>query len=173
MHALELILILLLVTAALQLVAERYSIPLPALLIIAGLILAVIPGLPRAVLDPDTIFLIFIPPLLYWAALTTSLRGLSRNLCSISLLAVGLVLATMIEVAWVAHAILPEMTWSSAFVLGAIVSPPDAVAVAAVTRRLGLPNTINTILKGESLLNDATAFVAYRMAVAAVVALVG
>ena len=170
MQALELILILLLVTAALQLVAERYSIPLPALLIIAGLILAVIPGLPRAVLDPDTIFLIFIPPLLYWAALTTSLRGLSRNLCSISLLAVGLVLATMIEVAWVAHAILPEMTWSSAFVLGAIVSPPDAVAVAAVTRRLGLPNTINTILKGESLLNDATAFVAYRMAVAAVVA---
>jgi len=170
MQALELILILLAVTAALQIVAERYSIPLPALLILAGLILAVTPGLPRVELDPDIIFLIFIPPLLYWAALTASLRDLSRNLRSISLLAVGLVLATMIVVAWVAHAIFPEMTGSSAFVLGAIVSPPDAVAVSAVTRRLGLPNAINTILNGESLLNDATAFVAYRMAVAAVVA---
>jgi Na+/H+ antiporter len=170
MQALELILILLVVTGALQLVAERYSIPLPALLIMCGLILAVTPGLPRPELDPDIIFLIFIPPLLYWAALTTSLRDLSRNLRSISLLAVGLVLATMIVVAWVAHALVPEMTWASAFVLGAIVSPPDAVAVSAVTRRLGLPNTINTILNGESLLNDATAFVAYRMAVAAVVA---
>ncbi|MDT5308468.1 MAG: monovalent cation/hydrogen antiporter, partial [Mycobacterium sp.] len=170
MQGIEFILLLLAVAAALQFVTERYLIPRPVLLVMGGLILAVTPGLPRLELNPDTIFLIFIPPLLYWAALTTSLRDFIRSLRSISMLAVGLVLVTMVVVAAVAHTLVPEMTWASAFVLGAIVSPPDAVAVSAATRRLGLPKTINTILNGESLLNDATAFVAYRMAVAAVVA---
>ena len=170
MQGLELILILLAVAAALRVVAERFNIPLPVLLVLGGLLLAVAPGLPRLEIEPDVVFLIFIPPLLYWAALTTSLRDFRRNLRSISLLAVGLVLATMTVVAWTAHSLIPEMSWAAAFVLGAVVSPPDAVAVTAVTRRLGLPKSIEIVLEGESLVNDATAFVAYRMAVAAVVA---
>jgi CPA1 family monovalent cation:H+ antiporter len=118
-------------------------------------------GLPHLTLDPETIFLIFIPPLLFWAAFTTSLRDLKRNLRSITLLAVWLVLATMFVVAVVVHALLAELPWAVCFVLGAIVSPPDAVAVNASTRRLSLPRAMLVILEGESLVNDATALVAY------------
>jgi len=121
------------------------------------------------VLDPQTIFLIFIPPLLFWASVTTSLRDLKRNLRAITLLAVGLVLATMFVVAVVAHALLPQLPWAVCFVLGAIVSPPDAVAVIASTRRLSLPRDTLVILEGESLVNDATALVAYQIALTAVV----
>ncbi|MDT7603100.1 MAG: monovalent cation/hydrogen antiporter [Acidobacteriota bacterium] len=170
MQGLELILILLAVAAGLRLAADRFSVPFPTLLVLGGLILAVTPGLPRVELDPDVVFFIFVPPLLYWAALTTSYRDFRRNLRSISLLGIGLVLATMTVTAWVAHMLIPELTWAAAFTLGAIVSPPDAVAVTSITRRLGVPRIVVTILDGEGLLNDATAFVAYRMAVAAVVA---
>lgn len=169
MRVLELILMLLALAAVLDLIAQRFLIPLPALLVLGGLVLALVPGLPDVELNPDVVFLVFVPPLLYWAALTTSLRDLRENLRSIALLGVGLVLVTMAVVAWVAHEMIPGMTWGAAFVLGAIVSPPDAVAVTAVTRRLGVPKVIITILEGESLVNDATALVAYRMAVAAVV----
>jgi len=170
MESLELVLILLAVTAILRLVSTRLSIPQPVLLVVGGLLLAVTPGLPRFQADPGVVFLIFIPPLLYEAALNTSLRDFRRNLPSISLLAFWLVLVSMCAVAWAAHALIPGMSWGSGFVLGAIVSPPDAVAVTAVTRRLKLPITVNTVLEGESLVNDATALVAYRMGVAAVVA---
>lgn len=170
MQALELILILLAAAAVLNVIAERLLVPLPALLVLGGLLLAVTPGLPRVELDPGVVFLIFVPPLLYWAALTTSYRDFRRNLRSITLLGVGLVLTTMSIVAWIAHATIPELTWGSAFVLGAIISPPDAIAVTSITRRLEIPHNIVVILEGESLVNDATAFVAYRMAVAAVVA---
>jgi len=138
--------------------------------VLGGIALAVIPELPRPRLEPDLVFLIFVPPLLFWTALNTSWRDFRTNLRSISLLAVGLVLATMAAVAAVARAAIPALTWPAAFVLGAIVSPPDPVAVTAVTRRLGISRNIVTILEGEGLLNDATALVAFRMSVAAAVA---
>jgi monovalent cation/hydrogen antiporter len=168
--ALELVLVLLAATAAISVLAERLVVPSPVLLVLAGTILAFVPELPRPKLSPEVVFLVFIPPLLYWSAFNTSWRDFRWHLRSISLLSVGLVLVTMTAVAVVAHALVPALPWPSAFVLGAIVSPPDAVAVAAVTRRLGIHRAILTVLEGEGLVNDATALVAYRMSVAAVVA---
>jgi Na+/H+ antiporter len=169
MSVIALVLLLFAATAGLRLFADRSGIPLPTLLVLGGLCVAFVPGLPPLTLDPQTIFLIFIPPLLFWAALTTSLRDLKRNLRSITLLAVWLVLATMAVVAVVTHALLPTLPWAVCFVLGAIVSPPDAVAVIASTRRLSLPRDTLTILEGESLVNDATALVSYQIALAAAV----
>jgi len=168
--ALELVLVLLAATAAISVLAERLLVPAPVLLLLGGTVLAFVPQLPRPTLSPEVIFLVFIPPLLYWSAFNTSWRDFRRHLRSISLLSVGLVLVTMAAVAAVAHALVPGLPWPSAFVLGAIVSPPDAVAVAAVTRRLGIDRGILTVLEGEGLVNDATALIAYRMSVAAVVA---
>jgi Na+/H+ antiporter len=170
MSALELILILFAAVGALAVLSDRLAVPHPALLVLGGALLAVTPGLPRPKLDPEVVFLIFVPPLLYWTALNTSWRDFRQNLRSITLLSVGLVIATMAAVAVVAHSLAPELTWPAAFVLGAIVSPPDPVSVTAITRRLGIPRTIVTVLEGEGLVNDATALVAYRMAVAAAVA---
>jgi CPA1 family monovalent cation:H+ antiporter len=164
-----LVLVLLAATAALRLLADRISVPLPTLLVMGGLGLAFIPKLPHLRLDPQAVFLIFIPPLLFWTSLTTSLRDLKRNLRAITLLAVLMVLATMSMVARAAHALLPELPLAMCFVLGAIVSPPDAVAVTASTRELRLPRATVVILEGESLMNDATALVAYQIALAAVV----
>lgn len=169
MTALMLVLLLLAVVAALRLLTERYAVPLPTLLVLGGLGIALAPGLPHLAIDPDTIFLIFIPPLLFWASLRTSLRDLRRNLRAITLLAVGMVLATMAAVARTTHAFLPQIPLAVCFVLGAIVSPPDAVAVIASTRRLRLPRDTLVILEGESLVNDAAALVAYQIALAAVV----
>jgi Na+/H+ antiporter len=169
MSGLELILILLGVTAGLEILARKLLIPHPVLLVLGGLAIALTPGLPRIEMDPEAVFVIFVPPLLYWAALTSSLRDIRRHLRSILLLAIGLVLATIAVTAGVARALTPEFTWPAALVLGAIVSPPDAVAAVSVMRRLGVPRTIVTILEGEGLVNDAVALVAYRMAVAAAV----
>jgi CPA1 family monovalent cation:H+ antiporter len=169
MSVVALVLLLFAATAVLRLVADRAGIPLPTLLVLGGLCVAFIPGLPRLVLDPQTIFLIFIPPLLFWASLTTSLRDLKRNFRSITLLAVLLVLGTIGVVARVAHALLPELPLAICFVLGAIVSPPDAIAVTASTRKLSLPRDMLVILEGESLMNDATALVAYQIALTAAV----
>jgi len=164
MSVIELVLVLLGVTAALEVIARTLRLPLPALLVAAGLLVAVTPGVPRPELDPESVFLVFIPPLLYWTAVNSSFRDFRRWFMSITLLAVGLVLATTVAVAAVAHALVPELTWPAAFVLGAIVSPPDPVAVIAVTRHLPIPKSILTILEGEGLMNDATALVAFRMA---------
>ena len=169
MSVVALILLLFAATAALRALADRAGIPLPTLLVLGGLAVALIPGLPRLTLDPATIFLIFIPPLLYWTSLSTSLRDLRRNLRSITLLALWLVLLTMAVVAVVMHALVPQLPWAMCFVLGAIVSPPDAIAVTASTRSLSLPRTALVILEGESLMNDATAIVAYQIALAAAV----
>src|SRR4051794_35948514 len=129
MQALELILLLLAVAAGLHLLAERLFVPTPALLVVGGLVLSMIPGLPRVEFSPDVVFLIFVPPLLYRAALTTPFREIRRNWRPIAQLGIVLVLVTMCAVAAVTHAILPEVGWPAAFVLGAAVSPPDAVAV--------------------------------------------
>jgi CPA1 family monovalent cation:H+ antiporter len=167
MLAFELALVLLAVAAVLAVLSERIGIPTPVVLVLGGIVLAVVPGVPRPELNPELIFLLFVPPLLYGAAVQSSLRDFRRHARSISLLSVFMVIVTTVAVAVVARAITPELTWPAAFALGAIVSPPDAVAVTAVARRIGIPRSIITVLEGESLFNDATALVAYRMAVAA------
>jgi len=167
MPIIELVLALLAVTAGLEVLARTFRLPLPALLVAAGVTLALIPGVPRPVLDPEAVFVVFIPPLLYWTALTSSYRDFRRYLTSITFLGVGLVLATTVAVAAVAHALIPELNWPAAFVLGAIISPPDPVAAIAVTRHLPVPKPILTVLEGEGLVNDATALVAFQMAIRA------
>ncbi len=159
---------LLVVVAVLATLASKLEVPYPILLVLGGSVLGFVPGLPQIELDPELVFLLFLPPLLYVSSLFTSWRDFRANLRPISLLAVGLVLMTTCFVAVVAHAAI-GIPWTAAFVLGAIVSPTDAIAATAVAQRLGVPRRIVTILEGESLVNDATGIVAYRIAVAAVV----
>jgi Na+/H+ antiporter len=149
--------------------ADRLQLPYPILLVLGGLGLGFVPGVPDFRLEPDVVFLIVLPPLLYSAAFFSSLREMRANLRPIALLSVGLVLATTVSVAVVAHAVVPGMPWAAAFVLGAVVSPTDPVAATAIAERLNVPRRVITVLEGESLINDATALVAYRVAVAAVV----
>ena len=150
-------------------IADRLDLPYPILLVVGGLGLGFAPGVPDFRLDPDVVLLIVLPPLLYSAAFFSSLRELRTNLRAISLLSVGLVLVTTGVVAVVAHAIVPGIPWEAAFVLGAIVSPTDPVAATAILQRLSAPRRVVTVVEGESLINDATALVAYRVAVTAAV----
>src|SRR6266513_2378378 len=159
---------LLLAVAALGLLARKLKIAYPILLVLGGLVLGLIPGLPRVRIDPEFIFLFLLPPLLYPAALFTPWRDFRANLRPILLLAVGLVLFTTIAVGFLAHYFLPEFPLAAGFVLGAIISPPDAIAASAIAEHLRVPRRIVTILEGESLVNDATALVAFRFAVVAV-----
>jgi Na+/H+ antiporter len=149
--------------------ADKLELPYPILLVLGGLGLGFAPGIPDVRLDPDVVLLIVLPPLLYSSAFFSSLRDLRTNLRAISLMAVGVVLATMGAVAVVAHALIPGMSWEAAFVLGAVVSPTDPVAASAILQRLSVPRRVVTIVEGESLINDATALVAYRVAVVAAV----
>ena len=152
----------------LGLLARRLVIPYPILFVIGGLIIGFIPILPVQLnLDPDFIFFIFLPPLLYIQAVYTSWRDFRFYLRPILLLAIGLVIATTVVVAFVAHAIIPGLPLVAGFVLGAIISPPDAIAASAIAKRLGLPRRVVTILEGESLVNDATSLVIYKVALAA------
>src|SRR3954471_24890729 len=167
MGKIELILVYLVAVALLSFVARKLKVPFPILLTLGGLALALIPGLPTIQLRPELVFDLFLPPLIYPAAVFTSWRDFRTNLRPILFLAIGLVLATMVGVAYVAHAFVPALPWASAFALGAIVSPPDAIAATSVLRRLSVPRRIETILEGESLVNDATALVALQFAVAA------
>jgi CPA1 family monovalent cation:H+ antiporter len=139
------------------------------LLVCGGLVLGFVPGLPRLALAPDLVLVAVLPPLLYSAAFFTGLRDLRANLRPISLLAFGLVAATTVGVAIVAHAVIPHLSWGGAFTLGAIVSPTDALAASEVVRRLNLPRRVIAILEGESLVNDGMALVLYKFAVAAAV----
>src|SRR6218665_1810013 len=145
------------------------NIPYPIFLVLAGLIIGFIPGLPKVKLDPDVILLIFLPPILYRAAWNTSWRDFKASIRPISRLAIGLVFCTIVVVAIVAHYFIPGMSWPVAFILGAIISPPDAVSATSIVRDMGLNKRIVTVLEGESLVNDASALVAYRYAVLAVV----
>ncbi len=169
LHQLEIIILLLAVVLALTTIAQKISIPYPIFLVLGGLVLGLVPGLPTVTLHPDLVFLVFLPPILWAAAYFTSLREFRQNLRPISLLAVGLVLATTAGVAVVAHLLLPGIGWAEAIALGAIVSPPDAVSATAIGKRLRIPRRVVTILEGESLVNDATALVLYRAAVGGVV----
>jgi CPA1 family monovalent cation:H+ antiporter len=169
LNLIEVILGLLVAVAGLALLSRKIPVPYPILLVIGGLSLGLIPGLPRVRLNPELVFLFFLPPLLYPAALFTSWRDFRANLRPIALLAVGLVLFTTAAVGLLAHYFIRDLPLAAGFVLGAIVSPPDAIAAAAIAERLHVPRRIVTILEGESLINDATALVAFRFAIAAVV----
>jgi monovalent cation/hydrogen antiporter len=155
--------------AALSVLARAVNVPYPILLVIGGIVLGAIPGLPDIALDPDLVLALFLPPLLYGAAFFSSLRDLRRDLRPISLLAVGLVLITTCAVAVTAHALIGGLNWAAAFALGAIVSPTDALAATTIARRLGAPRRLVNVVEGEALLNDGVALFAYRFAVAAAV----
>jgi CPA1 family monovalent cation:H+ antiporter len=166
----ELVLISLLVAVAGLATAARLThIPYPIVLVAGGLVLGFVPGLPDIQLDPALVLVIFLPPLLYSAAFFANLRDLRADARSISMAAIGLVLATMSAVAVVAHAVVDGLPWGAAFALGAIVGPTDPVAATTVARRLAVPRRVVSVLEGESLVNDGTALVAYKFAVAAAV----
>src|SRR5437016_10600227 len=161
-------LILLLIVIASVAVAEtRLRIPSAILLMLTGVILALIPGLPTVELAPELVLLLVLPPVIYSSAVAMSWREFRFNLRPISLLAVGCVVFTTVAVAIAAHWLL-RLPWPVGFVLGAIVSPPDAVAPLSIARRLQIPRRILVILEGEGLANDATALILYRFAIAAV-----
>ncbi|ASK29182.1 Na+/H+ antiporter [Chryseobacterium sp. T16E-39] len=148
--------------------AGKIKIPVPMLLLIVGVMIGFVPAMPEIELNPEIIMLLFLPPLLYDAAFNISFQQFKTNLNTIGTLAIGLVFLTTIGIAVIAHYLIPGMTWPLAFVLGAILSATDAVAALGVTKGLGLSHKTMTILEGESLINDASALVAYRFAVAAV-----
>jgi monovalent cation/hydrogen antiporter len=164
-----LLLALLAIAAGLLAVAQRVRVPYPILLVLGGLVLALIPGLPHPGLDPKLVLIGILPPLLYSTAFYTSVRELRRNIRALASLSIGLVIATTVAVAAVAHYAVTGMSWSTAFVLGAIVAPTDPVAATAIADRIGLPRGLVAVIEGEGLLNDATALVVYRFAVVAVV----
>ena len=164
----ELVFLLLAAAVALTYVARRLRIAEPILLLFGGLAIGLIPGLPPIELPPDLVFLLFLPPILFAAAYFTPIRDFRANARAILLLAIGLVLFTTVAVGLVASAMIPAMTIPVAMTLGAIVAPPDAVAATAILQRLGVPRKVVTILEGESLINDASALTAYRVAVTAV-----
>src|SRR5215216_1972409 len=161
---------LLVAVAGLSTLARYLSVPYPIVLVVGGALLGFVPGLPEVRLDPEVVLVVFLPPLLYGSSIYANFGDLRANLRALTLSTVGLVLATMCAVAWAAHALVDGMSWEAAFVLGAIVSPTDPLAAATIMRRLDAPRRLVSGIEGEGLFNDATALVAYRVAVAAVVA---
>jgi len=159
--------VILAITAVVNLAARSINVPAPILLVVVGTAIALVPGLPRIALPPDLVLLVFLPPLIYYAAFGMSWQAFRDHLRPIVLLAVGCVVFTTIVVAAAAHWLI-GLAWPVAFVLGAIVSPPDVVAPLAIARRLGVPTRITAVLEGEGLVNDATALVLFKFAVVAV-----
>ena len=168
MHGVELVLVSLLVSVAvLSAAARSVNIPYPIVLVAGGLALGFVPGIPTVELDPELVLVVFLPPLLYSAAFFANLNELRRDARSISMAAIGLVLATMCVVAVVAHELIDGLSWAAAFTLGAIVAPTDPVAATAIARRQNAPRRVVSVVEGESLINDGTALVAYKVAAAA------
>lgn len=167
MLLLELVLLLLLCAVALGWIARHFKFPYPIALVVGGALLGLLPKLPQFPFDPQLILIVVLPPILYQAALLTSLSDFKANIRPIGLLAIGLVLATTLAVGAALKWLVPDMSWAAAFAFGAIVSPPDAVAATAILSRLNIPRRIVTILEGESLVNDASGLVLYKFAVAA------
>lgn len=160
---------LVVVVVALAALAQRLSLPYPIVLVLGGAALGFLPGLPEVRLEPELVLVVFLPPLLYNASVFANVGDFAENKKWLVLNTVPLVLLTMVLVAVVAHALIPDLTWGAAFVLGAIVSPTDSVAPGVVMRQLGAPRNLVSIVEGEGLFNDATALTAYRAAVAAAV----
>lgn len=163
------LLVVLVVAVLLAALARHYNLSAPLALVLAGLVIGFLPGLPDIVLDPEVVLFVLLPPLLWSAGLESSYVNMRRNKRSIAMLAVGLPLATTAAVGFVAYQTVPQLTLAAALTLGAIVAPPDAVSASAIGRRLGLPRRIMTLIGGESLLNDATALTAYKLALGAAI----
>jgi monovalent cation/hydrogen antiporter len=168
MAILQLLLLLLISAVALGWIARHFKFPYPIALVAGGAVLGLVPNLPQHAFDPQLILVVVLPPILYQAALLTSWSDFKANIRPIGLLAIGLVAATTLAVGATLKLLVPDVPWAAAFVLGAIVSPPDAVAATAILSRLKMPRRIVTILEGESLVNDASGLVLYKFAVAAV-----
>lgn len=169
-HAAQLILLLLLMfVAAFAALARRLETPYPIVLVIAGLLLGFVPGIPKITLDPDVIFLVILPPLLYAGAWVTSWRDLRYNMVSIAMLAIGLVGFTVLGVALAGPWLFSGFDWRIGFVLGAAVATTDVIAATSIAKRLGLPKRLVDLLEGESLINDATGLLALEFATAIVV----
>ncbi|GAB3695802.1 Na+/H+ antiporter [Spirosoma flavus] len=164
----SIVLFLLAVMIGLSAVADKIKLPYPILMVTAGIAVGFIPGTPKIELDPEIVFLIFLPPLLYDAAYNISMTEFRTNMSTISGLAFALVFITTVAIAVLAYFLIPGMTWSLAFVLGSILSATDAVAAMSITKGLGLSHKTLTILEGESLINDASGLIAYNFSVAAV-----
>lgn len=167
MARVEILVLLLLAVVLLAWLAERIRIAYPVVMLLGGGALSLVPRLPPVELDPDTVLLLFLPPLLYWQTINAPTRAFRALAVSISMLAVGLVLATATVVAAVAHLLVPDLSWPAAFVLGAIVAPTDPVAAEAVASRERIPERVMAVVQGESLVNDASALVAYKVALGA------
>jgi len=169
-QAVELVvLLLLLFVVAFGALARRLQIPYPIILVIAGALLGFVPGIPRIALNPDTIFFVILPPLLYAAAWATSWRDFRFNLVSILFMAFGLVFFTVIGVAAGTQWLIPGFTWGAGIVLGAAIAPTDALAATSIAKRIGLPKRITDVLEGESLVNDASGLLALEFGIAMVV----
>jgi Na+/H+ antiporter len=160
---------LLIAVAALGAFARRMSIPYPIVLVLGGALFGFVPGVPTVTLNPNVVLVVFLPPLLYSSAFFANLNDIRANLRGVTLSSVGLVIATMVAVAVVAHGMVHGLSWAAAFSLGAVVSPTDPLAAATIMRRLQFPRLLVSAVEGEGLFNDATALVAYKVAVAAVV----
>lgn len=168
MENFEVLIIIISLLVALLAIAERYRLPHSVLLVLSGLVIGFIPSIPEVTLNPEVVFFIFLPPILFDASSHMSWRDFKTEIKPISTLAIALVFFTTITVAVTIHFLVPDFPWPLAFVLGAIVSPPDAVAATSITKGLALNRRVVTILEGESLVNDASALIAYRMAIAAI-----
>jgi monovalent cation/hydrogen antiporter len=164
-----LVLSLLFAASMLTILSKKLNIPYPIFLVIAGLLIGFIPAIPDVVLDPDFVFLIFLPPLLYAAAWNTSWKEFWQQRRNISLLAFGLVIFTSTAIAFLSHFMIPGFSLAMGFLLGAIISPPDAVAATSVLQDLKISKRIVTILEGESLINDASSLIVFRFALLAVI----
>lgn len=169
-HAVEIVFLLLLFfVVAFGVLAKKLQTPYPIVLVIGGLLLSFVPGIPKISLNPDVVFFVILPPLLYGAAWLTSWRELSHNLVSILFLAFGLVTFTVVGVSYACHWFLPGFDWRMGLVLGAVVAPTDAIAATSIATRIGLPKRIVDVLEGESLLNDASALLALEFGIALLV----
>ena len=170
MGDIEFLIILLVAVALLAWVARQLTIPYPIVLVVGGLALGAFPGLPDLELEPEIVFLVFVPPLVHAAGYQSSPRLLARDWRPIGLAALVLVLMTIVAVALVAHAIVPDLSWAAAFVLATVVAPTDLVAATAIFRRLGAPERVVNLIEGENLVNDGTALTFWRLAVLAATA---
>src|ERR1700712_1225500 len=157
MGSVDTIVLLLFVITFLAILSYKYRFPLPILLVLAGLVISLVPNLPSITIQPEVIFLIFLPPLLYQAAWDMSWKEFKANIRPITLASIGLVFFTTACIGILIHYMMPDFSWAHSFLLGAIISPPDAVAASSITKGLGLHPRILAILEGESLLNDASA----------------
>ncbi|HMC68804.1 MAG TPA: cation:proton antiporter, partial [Mycobacteriales bacterium] len=170
MHTAEIVLGLLVLASAVATFAERLSIPAPSLLVLAGLVVGLLPGVPDVHVTPQLVSLVVLPPLLYAAAIDVVITDLRAVIRPVSVLAVGLVAASTVVVALVVHLVAPELTVQVGLVLGAILASTDPVAVSALARRLQLPPRLLALVQGESLLNDATSLLLFRVVVGGVAA---